>query len=175
MAQMEPVPGKSCGTCTLCCKVYPVPVLEKSCGKWCKHCSPGKGCGIWLERPEFCREFYCRYMLDAALGPEWKPEVCKFVMNYQPNGTFAIAVDPGHRTAWRSDAYYARLKRMSGELLAQGVTMYVEDGVNRIIVTPDEDVVAGRVSEIPHYEIFRDVRAGITSYRVVIKSQEAPA
>ncbi|MGL4241175.1 MAG: hypothetical protein ACRCTI_08695 [Beijerinckiaceae bacterium] len=114
-------------------------------------------------------------MIDAGLGPEWKPETCKFVMNYQPNGTFAIAVDPGHRTAWRSEPYYSRLKRMSGELLAQGVTMYVEDGLHRIIITPDDDVVAGRVSDVPEYEIFKDVRAGIASYRVVIKSPEARA
>ncbi len=173
MSQIETAPGKSCGTCTLCCKVYPVPVLAKAAGSWCKHCSPGRGCGIWLERPEFCRDFYCRYMIDPNLGPEWKPEACKFVMNFQPNGTFAVTVDPGHRMAWKKEPFHHRLKLMSGELLAQGVTMFVDDGVHKIIVTPDGDVIAGRRNEEPLYEIFRDVRGGVVSYRVVVKTQPA--
>ena len=32
MAAIEPAPGKSCGSCTMCCKVYPVPVLAKPAG-----------------------------------------------------------------------------------------------------------------------------------------------
>jgi hypothetical protein len=165
----QPAPGKSCGTCTMCCKVYPVPVLAKPAGKWCQHCKPGQGCEIWQDRPEFCREFFCRYMIDPSFGPEWKPDTCKFVMNYQPNGTFAVSVDPGHRTAWKQEPYYSGLKHMSGQLLAGGVTMFVDDRIHKIIVTPDEDVIAGNVHDVPNYEIFKDVRAGITSYRVVIK------
>jgi hypothetical protein len=108
-------------------------------------------------------------MIDPNFGPEWKPDVCKFVMNYQPNGTYAIATDPGHRTSWRREPYFSRLKQLSGDLLAQGVTMFVDDGIHRTIVTPDEEVVACRVSEEPNYEIFKDIRAGISRYRVVIK------
>ncbi len=169
MAAIEPTPGKSCGSCTMCCKVYPVPVLSKPAGQWCKHCKPGQGCGIWLERPEFCRDFYCRYMVDPALGPEWKPDTAKFVMNYQPNGTFAISLDPGHRMAWKREPYYAQLKRMSGVLLEQGIVMYVEDRPNLIIITPDDDVIAGKVDDAPQYEVFKDVRAGVVSWRVVLK------
>ncbi len=153
----------------MCCKVYPVPVLSKPAGKWCQHCKPGQGCGIWLERPEFCREFFCRYMIDPNFGPEWKPETCKFVMNYQPNGTFAVTVDPGHRTAWKQEPYYTGLKRMSGQLLGGGVTLFVDDRIHLIIVTPDEDVIAGKVDDVPNYEIRRDVRGGVMTYRVVIK------
>ena len=42
----QPAPGRECGACTLCCKVFDVPVLEKPAGQWCKHCLPGRGCGI---------------------------------------------------------------------------------------------------------------------------------
>ena len=28
-----PAPGRSCGTCTLCCKVFDVPALEKLAGQ----------------------------------------------------------------------------------------------------------------------------------------------
>src|SRR5258708_27094970 len=38
------IPGRECGSCTLCCKVYNIPEIGKAAGKWCKHCTPGKGC-----------------------------------------------------------------------------------------------------------------------------------
>ena len=41
---MKVVPGRECGSCSLCCKVYNVPEIEKPAGKWCRHCTPGKGC-----------------------------------------------------------------------------------------------------------------------------------
>jgi hypothetical protein len=109
-------------------------------------------------------------MVDPNLGPAWKPDICKFVMNYQPNGTFAVSVDPGHRTAWKREPYYSSLKRISGQLLEQGIAMFVEDSVNKIIVTPNEDVLAGGANDVPNYEILKDVRAGVTSYRVKIES-----
>jgi hypothetical protein len=113
-------------------------------------------------------------MVDPKLGPEWKPNICKFVMNYQPNGTFAVSVDPGHRTAWKQEPYYRGLKQMSGQLLENGIAMFVDDRVNKIIVTPNEDVVAGGVDDVPDYEIFKDVRAGVTSFRVIIKQAKKP-
>jgi hypothetical protein len=164
-----PAPGKSCGPCTLCCKVYEVPVLEKSAGKWCGHCKPGRGCGIWETRPQFCRDFFCRYIVDPNLGPQWRPDVCKFVMNYQPNGTFAIACDPGVRHAWKNEPYYSGIKRIARQLLENGITTYVVDGVNKIIVTPDEDVVACSAGETPDFEIFKVERGSLVSWRVEIR------
>jgi hypothetical protein len=169
MAQLEPAAGKSCGPCTMCCKVYEVPVLNKAPGKWCSHCKPGRGCGIWDTRPEFCREFFCRYIVDPNLGPQWRPDICKFVMNYQPNGTFAIACDPGARHAWKQEPYYAGIKRISGQLLDGGITTYVVDGVNKIIVTPDEDVVACGIDETPNFRISKVERAGIVFWRVELE------
>jgi len=164
-----PANGKTCGTCTLCCKVYEVPVLDKPANKWCQNCKPGRGCGIWEVRPQFCRDFFCRYIVDPALGPKWRPDVCKFVMNYQPNGMFAIACDPGARHAWKQEPYYAALKKMSLQLLNHGIAMYVVDGVSKIIVTPDEDVVACALNEVPDFNIDKVERAGVVRWRVTVK------
>jgi hypothetical protein len=164
-----PAPGKSCGSCTMCCKVYEVPVLSKPANRWCQHCKPGRGCGIWQERPQFCRDFHCRYIVDPNLGPKWRPDICKFVMNYQPNGTFAITCDPGARHAWRQEPYYIALKRMSLQLLEAGITMYVTDGVSKIIVTPDEDVVACAIDEEPNFRIDKVERAGVVIWRVTVE------
>jgi len=166
--ELIPAPGRSCGSCTLCCKVYEVPVLAKAPGKWCTHCKPGRGCGIWETRPQFCRTFYCRYMLDPMFGPEWKPDVAKFVMNYQPNNTFSISCDPGARHAWKKEPYYTGLKRMALQLLNAGITLYVSDGFEKIIVTPDEDVVVSRVDQVPNYEILKVERGSQVSWRVKV-------
>ena len=50
-------PGRACGPCTLCCKVYALPELEKPPGVWCKHCAPGKGCKVHDALPDQCRLF----------------------------------------------------------------------------------------------------------------------
>lgn len=33
----QPAPGRACGACTLCCKVYDVPAVESVAGQWCRH------------------------------------------------------------------------------------------------------------------------------------------
>jgi hypothetical protein len=40
------VPGRECGSCSMCCKVYNIAEISKPAGKWCSHCKPGKGCVI---------------------------------------------------------------------------------------------------------------------------------
>ena len=79
-----PAEGRSCGTCTLCCKVFDVPSLEKPAGQWCKHCLPGRGCGIHETRPQHCRAFHCMWMTAPWLADEWKPERAKFVLTTDP-------------------------------------------------------------------------------------------
>jgi len=62
------VPGRECGSCTLCCKVYYIAELGKAAGKWCQHCTPGKGCMIHeTTLPSQCATFNCLWRTDAAL------------------------------------------------------------------------------------------------------------
>src|SRR4051812_32045712 len=87
----QPAPGRACGTCTLCCKVYDVPALDKPVGQWCGYCKPGRGCGIHLMRPDHCRSFHCLWMTETWLGPEWKPERSKIVLSIDPATRFLFA------------------------------------------------------------------------------------
>ncbi len=36
-----------CGGCTLCCRLLPVPSLDKLAGQQSRHASTGKGCSIY--------------------------------------------------------------------------------------------------------------------------------
>ena len=110
----ELVAGRSCGPCSLCCKVSRVATLEKPAGKWCPHCAPGRGaCMIHDVRPSECRNFHCSWLLSPELGPEWRPLTCKMVLIRRPH-QILLLVDPGHPSAWREEPYDKVLKEPGG-------------------------------------------------------------
>jgi hypothetical protein len=73
MEQTVPT-GNSCGSCTVCCMALRVIELDKEAGTYCRHCLPGKGCGIYETRFEICRTFQCGWRLIPQLGEEWRPD-----------------------------------------------------------------------------------------------------
>jgi hypothetical protein len=108
-APTEPLPGRSCGGCTLCCKVLGVPALEKPRGTWCLHCERGVGCRIYESRPGECRSFLCGWLVSDRFGPEWKPERSKIVITVTRDGNgFEFQCDPGFPQAWRKEPYYSQ-------------------------------------------------------------------
>ena len=140
----QPAPGRACGSCTLCCKVYDVPSLDKPAGEWCGHCKPGRGCGIHLTRPDHCRSFHCLWMTETWLGPEWKPERSKIVLSIDPATRFLFAqVDPGHAVAWKREPYYGQLKRWAAASAHQGRHVVVFVNKHATVVLPDRDVPLG--------------------------------
>ena len=140
----DPAPGRACGTCTLCCKVYDVPALEKPAGTWCRHCKPGRGCGIHETRPTHCRSFHCLWMTQSWLGPEWKPERSKMVLSVDPATHFLfVQVDPGAPAAWRADPYYRTLKQWAAGAVARQRHVVVFLNKSATVVLPDRDVPLG--------------------------------
>jgi hypothetical protein len=140
----EPAPGRACGPCTLCCKVYDVPVLDKPAGSWCRHCKPGRGCGIHETRPQYCRSFHCLWMTQGWLGPEWKPDRAKMVLSIDPTTrSLFVQVDPGAAGAWRCDPYYGHLKSWAAGVVGQGRHVVVFVNRNATVVLPDRDVPLG--------------------------------
>jgi len=100
------VPGRSCGTCSMCCKVPSIKELNKPAGRWCVHCVRGSGCGIHPNRPRTCREFFCSWLVDPNLGPEWKPEVSRFILSADAtHKAILVSVDPGMPFAWKRQPY----------------------------------------------------------------------
>jgi hypothetical protein len=94
-------PGKSCGSCTKCCKLLAITELKKRPGEQCRHVAPGLGCKIYPERPGSCRNFICGWLLDPNMGPDLKPEKCHVIF-YQQNGQNIVAAsDADYPDAWR--------------------------------------------------------------------------
>jgi hypothetical protein len=142
----EPAAGRACGTCTLCCKVFDVPELEKPAGEWCRHCSPGRGCGIHATRPDHCRSFHCLWMTQGWLGPEWKPERSKMVLTIDPQTRFLLVqVDPGAASAWKREPYYGQLKQWAAASLSERRHVVVFLNKSATVVLPDRDVALGPI------------------------------
>lgn len=139
------VPARSCGSCTMCCKVYDVPPIDnKPRGIWCKHCKPGRGCGIWESRPQFCRDFHCHWILDSSFGEEWKPEKSKLVMNYRPNdNAFVVMVDPGSPGAWLREPYHSGLRALAGRLAQKRHVVEIVVNHDTTIITPTRNFPVG--------------------------------
>jgi Fe-S-cluster containining protein len=151
------VPGRSCGTCSLCCKVYPVQELSKPAGHWCIHSVPGSGCANHANRPHACRQFFCSWRLDPNLGPEWKPEVSRFVLSADPaNQALTLMIDPGMPLAWKRAPYYARLKQISEVSFRQDKKVLVNLRGHITVILPDRDVPIGVIAPGEEIVLWRE-------------------
>ena len=139
-------PGRECGECSMCCKVLEIEELAKPPGVWCKHVSQGKGCSVYDHRPGACRSFHCYWRQDASLGPEWKPDKCKFIIWRSPSGAWIVSVDPGSPNSWRQPQYIRHLRLLAAQLAEQGQALILFKGTKMTCILPDRDI------ELPKFE-----------------------
>jgi hypothetical protein len=152
------VPGKSCGSCSLCCKVVGVDELAKPIGVWCRHCNRQSGCAIYETRPASCRMFICQWMRAEDLGPEWKPDRAKFALLKSAGGRhLTVFADPGNPFAWRRSPYYENLKHWAVHGARNTADLHLVDvmiGQRCIVILPDREVDIGHLGpgEMIHLE-----------------------
>jgi hypothetical protein len=91
--------GRACGDCQLCCKLVPVPTIEKPAGKRCKYSKVGKGCTVYETRPFDCRSWSCRWMADRAHTEGMsRPDRAHFVIDLTPDYITLTMNDTGEET-----------------------------------------------------------------------------
>ena len=127
------IDGRSCGTCTLCCRLPEIDLFDKPANAWCRHCIDGKGCSIYAERPSVCRDFLCLWMVSETLGDAWAPSR-SHMMVYRQGAQMTVLVDPGHPDIWRTEPYHAELQRWASEAEPAGgyVIVFWQDEVHKI-------------------------------------------
>ncbi len=152
---------RSCGSCSLCCKLLEIPALEKLDYDWCKHCKPGcGGCTIYDERPDACRTFSCLWMTDKTLGDEWYPLRARmFLFSYiDPSATpklLRLVVDRSALYRWRKSPYREQLAEIAKRGLVSNAYHTVAQVEKRVwLITPSGDhEITGHayvVNETPH-------------------------
>lgn len=137
--------ARTCGDCTLCCKVMGVAALEKPGGVWCRHRVPG-GCGIYQDRPDACRAFECVWLMDEEMPRKFRPDLTKVVLDQDAQGLRLIArCDPANPRAWRREPMYGALKGYAADHWAEGRIVIAVAGRQAWLVTPREDINLGEV------------------------------
>ena len=173
----EIVPGRACGSCAMCCKLPAIPELQKPLGVWCQHVARGKGCSIYGDRPASCRSFYCLWMQDRALGPEWKPDRAKFMLYLQANSTnLQVSVDQNFPNAWMKEPYRAQFMRWAREGAERGRFVFVRVGARVIALLPDGERDLGPVAQEDDIQVSRRMSAAGFEYAVeVVRRSHASA
>ncbi len=153
---------RTCGRCTLCCKVLEIRELGNPEGAWCPNCVAGQGCQIYPDRPAECVAFQCRYLCDPSLSDDWYPARCHIVLRAivvdrsgRPTapGTpsrslmMVACVDPDRPDAWRCEPYRSGLRSLARRLCPGGGSVFVKIGARKIAVLPDADVDLGNCTE----------------------------
>jgi hypothetical protein len=129
---------RSCDGCTLCCKVIGVQEFAKPRGVWCKHCKIDSGCTIHETRPEVCRAYSCRFLLDETLDESWRPSRSGMVINADRSRA-VVYVDPDRPGSWLMEPFYSRLKHWS-RTSSSGWPVFVCIAERVIAVHPGRDV-----------------------------------
>ncbi len=140
------VPGRECGSCSMCCKVLGIPETGRPPGQWCRHVVQGRGCAIHSARPDACRAFFCHYLRNPNLGPAWKPDRAKFIIMLELGGRrMVVGADPTAPTAWRKEPYYAQFKRWALVGAKADHQILVFNGKRGTAILPDRDLDLGTV------------------------------
>lgn len=107
---MGAIPGKSCGSCTMCCKVLVIEHFDKDAGVLCTYCANKTGCTIYETRPSICREYECDWMMERSLGPQLRPDKVGTILQEDSEGDeYHAVVDPKTPMAWRHPLVFKAL------------------------------------------------------------------
>ena len=163
------VAGRECGSCTLCCKVYKIHEIDKAAGKWCKHCTPGKGCAIHDALPSQCSAFNCLWRTKEALPPYWKPDQSKMVITIFPLNEFIyVQVDPGRPSAWRKQPYYDDLHNWAKNNLPKGIHVIVFVNDIATLIMPDDTVLLGPMKPTDRLVLRTNPTPGSAKYEATL-------
>lgn len=117
---MASIPGKSCGSCIMCCTALEIAELKKPAGPACPNCILTGGCKIYASRPQVCRDFECEWLTQRDLPSTMRPDrVGTILMEDDDTGEYRAVCAPAKPLAWRDPKVFAHLvaKAKSGRIV----------------------------------------------------------
>lgn len=167
MSEARILPGRACGSCTLCCKLLSIDALEKPAGRWCEHCNVGAGCAIYEDRPAECRTFHCGYLIWEHAGEHWNPARSKMVVASEESGRVWILVDPARPDAWRREPYYSDVRQWAKWAADARQQLLVHSAGRAIAILPDQEVDLGRLEPGDVFRLVERFEGGRRRYEAV--------
>lgn len=134
---------RTCGTCTMCCKLFAVPELNKPAGTWCANVKQGAGCTVHAERPGSCATFQCFWLYNPQLSDEWRPDRARFVVSVERGGGLQITLDKGQPTAWLREPYHSQIRRWAEFGMANRKPVLLANGERMSVVLPNTELDVG--------------------------------
>lgn len=113
---MLSIPGKTCGACSLCCKVLEITEFSKAAGTLCGHCenAGSGGCKIYSARPKVCRDYECLWKGDRQMAAPLRPDRVGTILMEDPDSDEYRAVcDPETPFAWLRPLVFKHLVAMA--------------------------------------------------------------
>lgn len=140
---------RTCGSCTLCCKVLGIDALDKHPHQWCGHCKKGQGCSIYADRPDECRTFDCGYLSRPDhIGDHWRPATSKMVIcSNISSGRIEIHVDESRRDAWKNEPFYSEIKHWARAATDNGGQLLICQKDRTFVILPHRDIDLGKISK----------------------------
>lgn len=129
-------PARSCGSCTLCCKVMAVAKLDKPAGRWCVHIAQGRGCAAYEARPSSCRDFSCGWLMQPGIPEALRPDRSKVILQLENAKRLIARCDQSDPAAWRREPMYSILKTWAGRTWPSGHQMLAAVGEHYWAITP---------------------------------------
>jgi hypothetical protein len=165
----QPIEGRSCDNCTLCCKVMGVEALKKPGMKWCDHCQPESGCTIYLDRPRECADFYCEYRLRGELNEDWFPAHSKMVVVFRDAvNSIAIYTDADEPENWRKEPFYTQITAWAEAIYPNRGQVIVWRGNEATAVLPGHDKYLGTVKPTQKIVVLSKKTAIATVYDAIL-------
>lgn len=153
--------GRNCGDCQLCCRLVPVPEIDKIAGQRCEHQKVRKGCAIYASRPHSCRVWSCRWLADPQTAGMSRPDRSHYVIDMEYDtvrlsgeheshiaNCLQMWVDPAHPDAHRTKEARAYMLRMAQ--LYHVATLVRFNNQKSILVFPPVLNKADQWHEIPN-------------------------
>jgi len=124
--------ARSCGSCSLCCRLLPQKELSKPALTRCQHQRHSeKGCcRIYARRPPSCMMWSCRWLTDADTADLSRPDRSHVVIDQMPDvigimdnetgerhdmEAIQVWVDPAYPDAWKHPSLLAYFNRKAEE------------------------------------------------------------
>ncbi len=162
--------GRVCGQCQACCRLVPVPEIDKPANHRCRHQSYAKGCTIYARRPVSCRAFGCRWLIDDTTAHLPRPDRAHYVIDPNPDYVTAndvehgvqqipviqIWCDPAHPHAHRAPALRAWLEDQAARFNCAAIVRY--DNIRAVTLIPPQFMVDHQWHEVDDTQMTREER-----------------